>query len=659
MGRSRASARRGKNGLRLAKTAVVEITRGTSTPLDRTNALDDESLDLDVAETAEPIADGGSTITPDPVRRDPTASRQVAAGWRGLENDLLRARFETALQDNTRVARPAVADLPPAATRRSFSVGDAPPPSDLVRADTDWSTASEAEVTALQTELTNRGFDPGAVDGLWGPNTEGALTRAREAAPAGDLIGADRDWSRASPTELRSLQTQLRDGGNDPGAIDGIWGPKTEGALQAARGGDAAPDLIASDRDWSTASRDDVTTLQEQLVARGQDPGTVDGIWGPKTEGALTAARTETAPGADPAVEAPVDEEEQFPDLDKLPSDLVLTGEDWTQASPERVTELQTALTDAGIDVGDVDGRWGPSTESGLDYARFAIEHDINRRAIYDRERPIEDVPPSEAIVVDPNQVPEERRAALLERDDWSGAPEEEVRELQTFLSERGYDVGEVDGRWGRQTEGALALAQRRQSLLDGYQGADSFGADVARTLSPLPANMDNLILSKLGMDTAITDGSLADDERLAIYDTALAAMERTGEPVGGTTYADYGREEFDDYFNRGNMTTDAVLSSFDDPQFRMASTLGRFTYMQDPEDPNRLFVFDGYDWNVGENDFDVDAAEGDTAARYRELRNDMRQMERTEGPSDRDNRVFLIFDRAQMEAMRAELGDG
>ncbi|MCB9649601.1 MAG: peptidoglycan-binding protein [Deltaproteobacteria bacterium] len=61
--------------------------------------------------------------------------------------------------------------------------------------------------------------------------------------------------------------------------------------------------------------------------------------------------------------------------------------------------------------------------------------------------------------------------ADLLGRsaEEWAKAPGAEVEELQTFLKERGYETGEVDGRWGRTTQGALELAQRRERLLNGY----------------------------------------------------------------------------------------------------------------------------------------------------------------------------------------------
>ena len=544
----------------------------------------------------------------------------------------------------------------------------------------------------VENELTRQRIEsPGSTTPERTPNTGTrpfTVDGERVDPPAKPLYAQDRDWSKASRSDVRALQRELVADGRSPGRVDGVWGPKTKAARDAARAdydNPARPDLIASDRDWSKASKADVESLQRQLKAGGDDPGKVDGVWGRRTKAALDAARARRTPKPaddtppvptpkpDRTPEVPIPEKkpaaaevptaetpppgERTPDLDKLPSDLVLTDEDWSKAKPERVTQLQQALTDAGIDVGKVDGKWGDKTSKGLDYARFAIEHDLKRTSIYDKQ-PTADtvVPPSDDPIAVPSDA--ERRKALLSRsvDDWSKAPAQDVRDLQTFLKDKGYDVGKVDGKWGGRTRDALEIAQRRQKLLDGYQDTNSTVGDIARTISPLPTNMDNLLLSKLGLSTAITNDSLGDDEKLAIYDVANAAIERTGRTIGGTKYDDYGRPEFNDYFNKGNVTHDALMSSFSDPQFRMASTLGRFTYMQDPENKDRIYVFDGYDWNTNERNFDPSTAKDDTARRYRQLRNDMREMEKKFGKSGADSRVFLVLDRAEMEAIRARL---
>lgn len=419
--------------------------------------------------------------------------------------------------------------------------------------------------------------------------------------------------------------------------------------------------LARSNEEWANAPRSEVVDLQTFLDERGYDLGQwgVDGDFGSTTAAAADAARAERTMGP------PAPENVTRAVSDERGAELLgLPDSHWESASQAEVTELQTYLDERGFDLGrwGVDGDFGGATQSALEQARQAQAAAPQPAA------------PTETPEAAPNaapgglQVPEERREALLSRpiEEWATASKAEVEELQTFLSERGYQVG-VDGDWGGETRGALELAQRRERLLSAYGDTSSTGADWARRLSPLPKNMDNLLMSKLGMQTAITNDSLSEDQQLIVYETALRAMERTGDTVGGTSYADYGREEFHEFFNRGNVTSDAIMSSFSDDEFVVASTLGRFTYMQDPEDPDKVYVFDGYDWNPDEQDFRVTGGEslseivqnteGDERASqiYRHVRNSMRHDQRENGESGADGRAFLVFSRSEMAALQAQ----
>ncbi|NJL02045.1 MAG: hypothetical protein HC910_16330 [Spirulinaceae cyanobacterium SM2_1_0] len=69
------------------------------------------------------------------------------------------------------------------------------------------------------------------VDGIIGPATREALTTA------------------FAPDAIRDLQTRLQQGGFYTGAIDGLWGPRTQAAVEAAREvyGVSVADLIGND----------------------------------------------------------------------------------------------------------------------------------------------------------------------------------------------------------------------------------------------------------------------------------------------------------------------------------------------------------------------------------------------------------------------------
>ena len=136
-------------------------------------------------------------------------------------------------------------------------------------------TLGRQEIQAIQSQLHNAGFDPGPADGVLGARTKRTLaqlkancstmnelaTALNESVPGADsknvtdraLAPADRltqpvptvtsapravtqRGAAASPVraseEVIILQLRLRDAGFDPGAFDGVMGPKTKSALQ-------------------------------------------------------------------------------------------------------------------------------------------------------------------------------------------------------------------------------------------------------------------------------------------------------------------------------------------------------------------------------------------------------------------------------------------
>ena len=99
------------------------------------------------------------------------------------------------------------------------------------------------QVKALQRQLSWLGFEPGTVDGRYGPITTGAVRRFQE---ANDLT------------------------------VDGVVGRSTRDALRASLGQRPSSDRI-----------DRVKGLQRQLSWLGYEPGPVDGRYGPLTSAAV------------------------------------------------------------------------------------------------------------------------------------------------------------------------------------------------------------------------------------------------------------------------------------------------------------------------------------------------------------------------------------
>ncbi len=110
-----------------------------------------------------------------------------------------------------------------------------------------------AEVLELQKRLRKHGFDPGMLDGIFGPAVEAAVKAFQKSE---GLLA------------------------------DGIVGPKTLSALQPEPGTSENPSIPLL---RVGAFGEHVEKLQKRLSELGFDPGQADGIFGPRTEAALTA----------------------------------------------------------------------------------------------------------------------------------------------------------------------------------------------------------------------------------------------------------------------------------------------------------------------------------------------------------------------------------
>jgi peptidoglycan hydrolase-like protein with peptidoglycan-binding domain/DNA invertase Pin-like site-specific DNA recombinase len=108
-----------------------------------------------------------------------------------------------------------------------------------------------APVRDVQRTLRGLGWQPGPVDGLYGPRTKAAVTRFQSAARIGadGVVGPQtrqalthaqteslrRGAGFAQPNgspRVRSLQVRLRKRGLRPGPVDGLFGPRTQAAVE-------------------------------------------------------------------------------------------------------------------------------------------------------------------------------------------------------------------------------------------------------------------------------------------------------------------------------------------------------------------------------------------------------------------------------------------
>jgi len=153
--------------------------------------------------------------------------------------------------------------------------------------------AGSRPVRDLQSRLRTLGYEPGPIDGVFGPRTEAAVEsfqRAQRLAIDG-VVGPRTDAAlrRGGPREhaglqpARELQRNLLAVGYEPGPIDGVYGPLTEAAVerfQAAQGlavdGVAGPQTAARLEARRVALEPAEPAVGTQRADRASDPSSTD-----------------------------------------------------------------------------------------------------------------------------------------------------------------------------------------------------------------------------------------------------------------------------------------------------------------------------------------------------------------------------------------------
>jgi peptidoglycan hydrolase-like protein with peptidoglycan-binding domain len=250
-------------------------------------------------------------------------------------------------------------------------------------------------VKTLQRQLTWLGFEPGLVDGRYGPITTEAVRCFQEVRGLhtdGVADAATLSALRAGTPErpfsgraerVKELQRELTGLGFEPGVIDGRYGPATTGAVkrfQKAR--DLPVDGIADQATLDalrgrtpqqpfTRRKERVKELQTQLGALGLEPGLVDGHYGPVT--------TEAVRRFQRAYHLPVNGVADPVTLNALRQ--TAKGSPFTVRT-ERVMELQSQLIALGFEPGLIDGRYGLMTTDAV--RRFQEANDLPADGIAD-----------------------------------------------------------------------------------------------------------------------------------------------------------------------------------------------------------------------------------------------------------------------------------
>ena len=135
----------------------------------------------------------------------------------------------------------------------------------------------------LQQALRDRGHDPGAIDGVMGPRTRDALRSFQEAnnlSPTGRL-DSDTAAALGVSSTIAAGTSGASAGAPTKSPRDAEGGQPFGGSRSTVQG-----DFGAAGQ-GSQGSMEDTREVQQALKDKGHNPGRVDGIMGPRTQQAI------------------------------------------------------------------------------------------------------------------------------------------------------------------------------------------------------------------------------------------------------------------------------------------------------------------------------------------------------------------------------------
>lgn len=247
---------------------------------------------------------------------------------------------------------------------------------------------SPVTLKKIQDQLDGKGYKVGPTDGIWGDSTASAVKEFQQTqglAPSGNLnietlqalnidlsaieagdqsgVGGKNAASSGaqlfiSPAELKNIQQSLSDQGFDVGQADGVWGKKTQQAISK----------FQQEKGMQPTGNINIAMLDQlgmsQVVAAlgiGQAAGEAGGqqmAQAQQQQGASSGQQQE-ARGyfGDQAQE----EQQQMQGT----GDAIYAGAPLFAGS-DMIQQVQQALQDAGQDPGQIDGTWGSQTQNAL-----------------------------------------------------------------------------------------------------------------------------------------------------------------------------------------------------------------------------------------------------------------------------------------------------
>jgi peptidoglycan hydrolase-like protein with peptidoglycan-binding domain len=250
-------------------------------------------------------------------------------------------------------------------------------------------------VRGLQRLLRRHGYEPGPIDGLYGPLTEAAVKRFQQAhglavdgavgPQTSRAVRAEQSRARGAPPvrpgagyespdgsqRVREIQHMLRALGYDCGPVDGLFGPRTQAAVQW---------LQAKSGLRPTGVVDAATLRRLRAPGRSEPP-----IGASPSSHELEAPPPVSAGWHGRPTRAPrVDSERALAYPPRHRAGLaVRAGAGYrSPAGSPRVREIQRMLRQLGYRSGPVDGRFGPRTRASVQW--FQVKRGLSPRGTVD-----------------------------------------------------------------------------------------------------------------------------------------------------------------------------------------------------------------------------------------------------------------------------------
>jgi len=305
--------------------------------------------------------------------------------------------------------------------------------------------------------------------------------------------------------DVFTLQSSLQKAGYNPGAIDGVYGKQTQQAVrQFQRDRKLLSDGIAGNQTLSKLKSGstsmvggpsirkevDVMELQQLLTNQGFFTAQINGIYGPRTHNAVRKAQQSFGLLVDgiagPRTMAALRRSQSLtPKKNPNPIPQNLPG----TTSTINVFELQDLLAEQGFFNGPKNGIYGPLTRKAVRDAQAAhglvVDGIAGPRTMAALRNEVSATPPQgnprtnptpPSLLTVPEPPPENLADTLAAANTENNSLD--VLYLQQLLRRNGFYQGSMDGIFGQRTRNAVSKAQRTLGLVvDGIPGPKTLQA--------------------------------------------------------------------------------------------------------------------------------------------------------------------------------------